>query len=48
MYGSGMDNWLVWFAVICVAIGLVIGALVFWLIPLLWNWLVPMIHAATA
>lgn len=31
-----------------VLFGLVIGALLMWLLPKLWHWLVPLIHAWSA
>ena len=48
MYGNMFDNLFLMFAIACIVIGVAIGALVFWLIPIFWNWIVPIIHAATA
>lgn len=42
MYGD--QNFLIPFVVI----GVAIGAFLFWLIPLIWSWIKPIIHAITA
>lgn len=36
------------FMIVLVGIGFAIGAVLFWLIPLLWQWIKPWLHLLTA
>lgn len=46
MYGN-FDGLFTGLIVICLLAGVAIGAFLFWLLPLLWAWVKPWIHAVT-
>lgn len=48
MYGSGLNGIFTGMIVFFTVVGFVIGGLVFWLLPLLWEWIKPLLHAVTA
>lgn len=48
MFGKDFDRALVWFINVVAVISFLFGAFLFWLAPILWGWLRPIIHAWTA
>lgn len=36
------------FFIFAVVVGAAVGALVFWLVPIIWAWVKPIVHAVTA
>ncbi|QXF03595.1 MULTISPECIES: hypothetical protein [Xanthomonas] len=48
MYGSSLDGMFIGFAIMCALVGATIFALLFWLVPWLWELIKPWLHMVTA
>jgi hypothetical protein len=48
MYGNMFEGVITALILGCIGIGIAIGAIVFWLLPIFWHWFVPILHTWTA
>ena len=48
MYGGDLSGMFLMFGLMCAAIGAAIFGILFWLVPLLWEWIKPWLHAITS
>ncbi|UXB37722.1 hypothetical protein [Stenotrophomonas maltophilia] len=47
MYGNSLDGMFVGFAIICALAGAAVFALLFWLVPWVWELIKPWLHMVT-
>jgi hypothetical protein len=47
MYGSGLNGLFTAMLVLGAVVGAAIFAILFWLVPLIWEWVKPWLHAMT-
>lgn len=48
MIGRGLEQAVMGMVIMFAVVGFVLGGFVFWLLPKIWAWLKPLIHAATS
>lgn len=48
MWSNGIWEGLVTFFIVCLVLALGVGMALVWLAPKVWDWIKPIIHAATA
>ena len=48
MYGNSLDNAILGFGIACAVIGAAIFAVLFWLVPWVWELVKPWLHTVTA
>lgn len=48
MYGNSLEGAFTFMLFLAAAVGAAIFAVLFWLVPLIWEWIKPWLHALTA